>query len=98
MICSDSYSSPLYVKTTVKMVSKFHSKDLTQALLKTFRTSVSDIKLAQRFDSLVLTESHPRTFSSKQVPVTETALVLHIHPTLIKMPQPAKVILFKIFN
>lgn len=60
--------------------------------------SVFDIKLAQRFDSLVLLESHPRTFPSKQVPVTETALVLNTSPLLIKMPQPAEAILLKIFN
>jgi hypothetical protein len=49
-------------------------------LLKTLRMSVFDIKLAQRVDSLVPMESHPRTFPSKQVPVTETALVLNILP------------------
>lgn len=79
-------------------MSKFYSKNPIQILFEISKMSVFDIKLAHRFDGLIPIESHPRTFPSKQVPVTETALVLNILPFLIKMPQPAKVILFKIFN
>lgn len=54
--------------------------------------------MAPWFHSLVPVESHPRTFPSKQLLVTETALVLNVFPPLVKMPQPAKAMLLQIFN
>lgn len=85
----------LCVKITLALCPQ---QGLTQTSFETFKTSVFDIQLVPEFHSLVPAESHPRTFPSKQLLVTETALVLNVFPPLIKMPQPAKAMLLQIFN